>query len=209
VKTKPTGWDRKTDGSDEYKKQLHKAIEKLMKDGFSLPLVKKPTGAGHLFQMRGHEWIADELKGYWERHADIYKHRARVDYRALYLGTIILLLEEEVLKGVNNSDPICRLEAYCEMRKSEHIAYKKMALAREEISSMLAEMDQKLKSPENFDHDVQALINTIPEGQYRNEFAKKVDELIEEEIVKMKNRKYQAKHRYFEKITKGMQLVAE
>lgn len=209
MRVKPTGYDRKKEGSDEYKQYLHKAIEKLTKDGYSLPLVKKPTGPGHLFQVRGHEWIADELRGYWERNCTVYKHRARVEYRALYLGTIMLLTEEEALKGVDNSEVICALEAHCEQRKLEHIEYKKMIMVKEEIVAMLAEMDAKLKTPENFDRDVERLINTIPAGEYRNSFAKKVDEMIEEESHKLKNRKYQAKHRYFEQITKGMRIVED
>ena len=38
---------------------------------------------------------------------------------------------------------------------------------------------------------------------------KKIDEMIEEESHKLKNRKYQAKHRYFEQITKGMRIVED
>jgi hypothetical protein len=207
MKYKPTGYDRKKEGSDEYKQYFQKAIEKLTKDGHSLPLVKKPTGLGYLFQMRGHQWLADDLKGYWERNVKSYQYRARVDYRALYLGAIILFKEEEVLKGVDNSEVICALEAHCEHRKLEHIEYKKMIMAREEIIAMLVEVDAKMKTPENFDNDVERLINTIPAGEYRNIFAKKVDEMIEEESQKLKNRKYQAKHRYFEQLTKGMRIV--
>lgn len=207
MKVKPTGYDRKKDGSDEYKKYIRNAIEKLTKDGFSFPLVKKITGPGKVFQLRGHEWIWDELQGYWERHNKIYKHRSRVDYRALYIGTIILLMEEEALSERDNSMAICDLEAYCELRKSHHAILRKMAISRLEIIELLKEVDNKIINPEEFDRDCQVLINTIPEGDYRNDFARKVDEMIEDESRKLKNRKYQAKHRYFEKIAKGMQIV--
>jgi len=209
MKHKSTGWDRKKEGSDEYKKYLHKAIEKLIKDGHSLPLVSKTTGSTRVFQIRGHEWIWDELEGYWQRHNTIYKHRARSDYRALYLGTIVLLMEEEVLKGVENPEIICALEAYCEVRKSRHSALKKMALARAEIAILLQEVESQVLSTEEFERDVQALINTIPEGDHRNEFSRKIDSMITEETKKLKNRKYQAKHRFFEQLTKGIQIVEE
>lgn len=209
MKYKPVGYDREKESNGEYKNYIHKAIEKLIKDGYGLPVLKKSTGANRNFQFRGHEHVADALQGYWERNKKTYIHRARSDYRALYLGLIVMLKEEELLSGADNSKEISALEIYVEERKTKHILFKKMGLLKQEIVALLTEVDTGLITEQEFDRDVQELISTFKDQETKINFAEIIDNTIIEEVKKLKNRKYQQKRRHFEKLTKGIRIVGQ
>jgi hypothetical protein len=191
----------------EYVRFLSRAIKNIIESGHQLPVLKKATGSLHPFQFRGHIHIADALQGYWERNNKVYAHRAKSDYRALYLGTILILEEEQILGRHDNKDEISKLQVWIEQKKSKHAILKKMSLLRSEVVNLLTEEDNEVISEADFRRDIQELIETFDGKNERNKFAAFVDRVIEEESVKLKNRKRQRKHREFEKLTKGIQSV--
>lgn len=129
---------------DENKKWnpfLKKALHKMHNKKIKLPEVKKATGQTHKFQVTGHSHIADALQGYWERNKKTYTHRAKSDYRALYLGTQLMLLEEELLTGVDNSKDLTKLETFLKEKEYRHKNNKVISSIRNEIRTCIKERE--------------------------------------------------------------------
>jgi len=205
MKAKPTSYD---DGKGIYKDCLEKAVEEIMASGNRLPTLNKITGKTVHFQFRGHERVWNELQGYWERNSKDYLFRARVEYRALYLGMILLLKEEQIISGQDNREELSQLEILIEQRRSQHKSFQKMILLKQEVCYMLEELDAKMISSDNFDRDVMSLINTADNEDNRILLATMIDNIIEDEMGKLKNRNRQRKHRFFERSVKKIQPVS-
>ena len=207
MKHKPSGYEKEQNG--KYKEYLVNAITKMVSDGYRLPELKTTATPSKSFQFRGPEHIWNSLQGYWERNKKVYEFRARVECRATYLGTIVLLMEEELLKNTDNSKRISALEIRITEKKDQHERLNEMATLRKEIIAMLQEIDGRVLTQEKFNLDVTDLINTFSSESDKEYFSKVIDEMIMEEVPKLKNRKYQQKHRQFEMLSKGISLVDE
>ena len=85
-------------------------VKCLESDGFTLPQVKKATPPTTKIQITAHTWLADALQGYWERNQKTYLHRAKSDYRALYLGAMMMFAEEKVLGVIIPDELISKLD---------------------------------------------------------------------------------------------------
>ena len=185
------------------------AIKNMMNDGHKLPAVKKVTGSSKKCQVTAHLHIWDALQGYWERNKRTYTHRAKSDYRALYLGTIVMLEEESLRTGRDNDEAICKLRTWIEAKKYKHAMLEKLAVMKSEIKLLLAEEDGELITHEEFVHECMEMLNTFDNKDERIKMAIALDKIVEEEYVRMKNRKRKAKQRELEKEAKGLQVFGD
>jgi len=196
----------------EYKKQayvpyLKDAIQKMFADGNGFPPVKKATSPTSKLQITGHLWIADALQGYWERHKKEYTHRAKSDYRALYIGTVVMLLEEAAKEGIDNSEDITLLETYIAEQEYRHKTNRKLSTIRSEVKVCLTELAEDVITKESFNEQMKEMAGTLSSLEDENKAMKLVVEIIQQEELKMGNRFRQSKHREFEQYMKGISLV--
>lgn len=208
MKEKPqTKYNEEKNGS--YVSYITTALETMMNEGHKLPVLKKVTGSSKKCQVTAHLHIWDALQGYWERNKRTYTHRAKSDYRALYLGTVVMLEEESVKTGRDNDEIICKLKTWVEAKKYKHATLEKLGIMRTEIKLLLTEEDAGLISHDDFIHECMEMLNTFDNKDERIKMAITLDKVIEEERTRMKNRQYQKKHRELEKQAKGIQVFED
>lgn len=191
----------------EYLPYITTALDKLISDGGKLPEVRKITGPTQKIQITAHLRIADALQGYWERHKKIYVHRSKSDYKILYNGAIMVLKEEELQEGRDNSEEISKLEALIKEKEHKHKINQELSLIKCEVKKLLEERSENIISEEEFNRSVEEMISVFSYSSERIRIGKIVDKIVDEENTRMKNRQYQNKHRHFEKIAKGFSVV--
>ena len=206
-----TGDDEEVQEATKGKKYLHfirEGVTKMLVSGCRFPFVKKVTGSSAKLQMTAHMHISDALQGYWERNKKTYTHRAKSDYRMMYIGVISGLEEEQQLTGYDNSKEISKLQLFLEESEKRHKKYRDVSLLRSEVKILLAEQSAGDISLEIFDKEMERLTNAyaIIIGN-RPKAISIISGLIQEEDTRAGNRIRQAKHRDYEQKSKGIGLV--
>jgi hypothetical protein len=195
----------------KYVGYLFKAVQQLIKANVPLPAMKKTSNTAINFQFRGHAHVMEEIQGYWERHCakSGWKHRAKVMYRCLYLGLVIILFEEELLEGRDNKEALSKLEILTTMKASKHKVLARMIALRGEIASLVKEVDSGIIKKSEFDQEIREIIDTFDDKKDHTRFSIFTDQIIVEERTKQKNNKYQQDHRarQFELEDKGIRAV--
>jgi len=194
-------------GKVDYVPYISEALEKLIDAGGNLPEVKKLTGPTQRLQITAHLHIADALQGYWERHRKEYVHRSKSDYKALYVGVITLLKDEELREEKNNQEEISKLEALIREKEKKHKINREISLIRSETRILLQEREDEIISDEQFYEQLEEMVMVYPEGEHRIRIGKLLDKIIAQEQTKINNLNRQNKHRKMERIAKGIDVV--
>lgn len=194
---------------EEYLPYIRDGLRQLLEDGKRLPPIKKVTAPTSKIQVTAHLHVFDALQGYWERNKKDYIHRAKSDYRALYFGTLFILEEEELLKGVDNSSDISKLETFVREREYRHKINQDQISIRHEVRTSLIEKAEGLISEEEFDRTMKDMLEIYHEPEDKQRIAKFIDAVISEEQTKIGNLIRQQKHREYEKFSKGLREVNE
>ena len=200
--------DPKSKEDKKYLQFAREGIEKMLAAGCRFPFVKKVTGSSAKLQMTAHMHIYDALQGFWERNKKTYTHRAKSDYRMLYIGVILGLEEEEQLTGRDNSKEISKLRLFLEESEKRHKKYRDISLMRAEIKVCLAELASGDITQEIFDDEMKRLTDAYAAiiGD-RPKAISTISCLIQEEDTRAGGRARQAKHREYEQKVKGIALV--
>ena len=192
---------------DSWLPYIRQMVKKLIDSGNRFPIVKKATGATFKFQITGHQWISEILQGYWERNKKIYTHRARSDYRALYLGTIAMLEEETYLTGKDNKEEISQLEGYLEEKEYRHKNNRQKSMLRAEIKTCLAEVESGEISEERFDEEMAETTRVYALDVGEGRAIQDIKIIMEQEEVRHGNRVRQSRHREYERKAKRISVV--
>jgi len=200
--------DSKTEEGKKYLSFIREGIRRMLFFDVRYPFIKKVSGATAKIQLTAHMHVYDSLQGYWERNKNVYVHRAKSDYRALYIGTIHMLEEEQQFRGYDNSKEISKLQLFLEESDKRHKKYRDIALLRAEIKTCLTEQMAEDISQETFDKEMERLTNVYAEIiDDRKKAIKIISKLIQEEDTRAGNRIRQTKHRDYEKKIKGFSVV--
>ncbi|HHT9139136.1 MAG TPA: hypothetical protein ACFYEK_18075 [Candidatus Wunengus sp. YC60] len=178
--------EKLTNETDKETKQAYmpfvkESIKNMLESGARYPFIKKVSGATFKFQLTGHLHLADALQGYWERNRKEYTHRAKSDYRALYIGTIHQLEEETYLNGYDNQKEIAELELYLEEKMHRHKANRNMSMLRAEVKTCITERTNKDISEEDFEDQMEELIQKYAKTTSEERAEKVLNDLILEE----------------------------
>jgi hypothetical protein len=165
----------------EYLPFVVEGIKKMIDAGCRYPFIKKATSPTAKFQMTGHLRIWDALQGYWERNKNQYTHRAKSDYRALYIGTIHQLQEETVLTGRDNSVEVNELELYLREKNHRHKAIRDIASLRAEIKTCIMERSNQELTDDGFEDEMEELIDQYAKIVGTKKSEKTLNDLILEE----------------------------
>lgn len=153
-------------------------IKSMIEAGVRYPFIKKVSGATFKFQLTGHLHLADALQGYWERNKKEYTHRAKSDYRALYIGTIHQLEEETYLNGHDNAKEIAELELYLEEKQYRHKANRNMSMLRAEVKTCIVERTTGEISEEDFEDQMEELIQKYAKTTSEERAEKVLNDII-------------------------------
>lgn len=199
--------DKDSQDPKAYLPFIREGIKKMIESGFRFPFIKKASSPTAKIQVTAHLHISDALQGYWERNKRIYTHRAKSDYRALYLGTIVALEEEMALTGYDNSVEITKLETFLKEKEYRHKANREMAMLRSEIKTCLQERDDGTITEDQFDKMMDELVEMCSVTKTRNRAENLIDSIILEEEKKTGNRNRQSAWRERRKKALGLSVV--
>lgn len=207
--------DNESSSPKAYLPFVKEGIKKMIDAGFRFPFIKKASSPTAKFQLTGHLHIYDALQGYWERNKKIYTHRAKSDYRALYIGTISILEEEALLTGYDNSKEITKLEMFLREKEYRHKTNRDVSMLRSEIRICLQERTNGDITADEFEDQMEELIKTYAKSVSKNSESKehiKATKLVEDTILdeekKAGNRGRAQTWRERQKIALGISVVS-
>jgi len=160
---------------------VKESIKNMIDAGCRYPFIKKVSGTSFKFQLTGHAHLADALQGYWERNKKTYTHRAKSDYRALYIGAIHQLEEETYLNGHDNEKEIIELELFLEEKQHRHKANRDISMLRSEVKICITERIGKEITEDSFENQMEELIAKYALTVGKNRAEKVLNDIILEE----------------------------
>jgi len=178
--------DKESSNPKAYLPFIREGIKTMIESGFRFPFIKKATSPTSKFQLTGHLHIHDALQGYWERNKNVYTHRAKSDYRALYIGTIAMLEEEKILTGYDTSKEITKLEMFLKEKEYRHKTNQDVSMLKSEIRTCLQERTSGDITADGFEDQMEELIKmyakSVSEDSDSPEYIKAV-KLVEDTIL--------------------------
>lgn len=180
----------------EWVEAIGDCIQRLSTDGICLPKIAK-ISHGKKVQLQTHPWLLDRIQGYWERHNSPGEYASLANVHAMmhYRGAIITLKEEQVTKGVGNSEDIDAIQKLVETNAPRHKALKLLANVTHEIDRIIEEWDNGAIDEDEYEASY-SQIREVYSSIVGNERAAWFMGNYEEEAQsKMTNRKRVSKHR--------------
>lgn len=172
--------------SHQYVEEFDKMLEEMAKKGIYLPEVRKATAPTKKLQMTAHAHMDDQIQGYWERHRDKYLTSSKVAYRALYIGMVMMLREEQIMDGIDSDEMFHGLSVLIAENNVLHRRERYLILARNEVKNLISALSHNVFSDallyEKLENLKMPLLNQIDNENEKRMVEEMFDDMVEKEF---------------------------
>lgn len=172
--------------SHQYVEEFDKMLEEMAKKGIYLPEVRKATAPTKKLQMTAHAHMDDQIQGYWERHRDKYLTSSKVAYRALYIGMVMMLREEQIMDGIDSDEMFHGLSVLIAENNVLHRRERYLILARNEAKNLISALSHNVFSDallyEKLENLKMPLLNQIDNENEKRMVEEMFDDMVEKEF---------------------------
>lgn len=172
--------------SHQYVEEFDKMLEEMAKKGIYLPEVRKATAPTKKLQMTAHAHMDDQIQGYWERHRDKYLTSSKVAYRALYIGMVMILREEQIMDGIDSDEMFHGLSVLIAENNVLHRRERYLMLARNEAKNLISALSHNVFSDallyEKLENLKMPLLNQIDNENEKRMVEEMFDDMVEKEF---------------------------
>lgn len=172
--------------SHQYVEEFDKMLEEMSKKGIYLPEVRKATAPTKKLQMTAHAHMDDQIQGYWERHRDKYLTSSKVAYRALYIGMVMMLREEQIMDGIDSDEMFHGLSVLIAENNVLHRRERYLILARNEVKNLISALSHNVFSDallyEKLENLKMPLLNQIDNENEKRMVEEMFDDMVEKEF---------------------------
>ena len=172
--------------SHQYVEEFDKMLEEMAKKGIYLPEVRKATAPTKKLQMTAHAHMDDQIQGYWERHRDKYLTSSKVAYRALYIGMVMMLREEQIMDGIDSDEMFHGLSVLIAENNVLHRRERYLILARNEAKNLISALSHNVFSDallyEKLENLKMPLLNQIDNENEKRMVEEMFDDMVEREF---------------------------
>lgn len=172
--------------SHQYVEEFDKMLEEMAKKGIYLPEVRKATAPTKKLQMTAHAHMDDQIQGYWERHRDKYLTSSKVAYRALYIGMVMMLREEQIMDGIDSDEMFHGLSVLIAENNVLHRRERYLILAKNEVKNLISALSHNVFSDallyEKLENLKMPLLNQIDNEDEKRMVEEMFDDMVEKEF---------------------------
>ena len=172
--------------SHQYVEEFDKMLEGMAKKGIYLPEVRKATAPTKKLQMTAHAHMDDQIQGYWERHRDKYLTSSKVAYRALYIGMVMMLREEQIMDGIDSDEMFHGLSVLIAENNVLHRRERYLILAKNEVKNLISALSHNVFSDallyEKLENLKMPLLNQIDNEDEKRMVEEMFDDMVEKEF---------------------------
>jgi len=172
--------------SHQYVEEFDKMLEEMAKKGIYLPEVRKATAPTKKLQMTAHAHMDDQIQGYWERHRDKYLTSSKVAYRALYIGMVMMLREEQIMDGIDSDEMFHGLSVLIAENNVLHRRERYLILAKNEAKNLISALSHNVFSDallyEKLENLKMPLLNQIDNENEKRMVEEMFDDMVEKEF---------------------------
>lgn len=172
--------------SHQYVEEFDKMLEEMAKKGIYLPEVRKATAPTKKLQMTAHAHMDDQIQGYWERHRDKYLTSSKVAYRALYIGMVMMLREEQIMDGIDSDEMFHGLSVLIAENNVLHRRERYLILAKNEVKNLISALSHNVFSDallyEKLENLKMPLLNQIDNENEKRMVEEMFDDMVEKEF---------------------------
>ena len=172
--------------SHQYVEEFDKMLEEMAKKGIYLPEVRKATAPTKKLQMTAHAHMDDQIQGYWERHRDKYLTSSKVAYRALYIGMVMMLREEQIMDGIDSDEMFHGLSVLIAENNVLHRRERYLILAKNEVKNLISALSHNVFSDallyEKLENLKMPLLNQIDNENEKRMVEEMFDDMVEREF---------------------------
>jgi len=172
--------------SHQYVEEFDKMLEGMAKKGIYLPEVRKATAPTKKLQMTAHAHMDDQIQGYWERHRDKYLTSSKVAYRALYIGMVMMLREEQIMDGIDSDEMFHGLSVLIAENNVLHRRERYLILAKNEVKNLISALSHNVFSDallyEKLENLKMPLLNQIDNENEKRMVEEMFDDMVEKEF---------------------------
>lgn len=172
--------------SHQYVEEFDKMLEEMAKKGIYLPEVRKATAPTKKLQMTAHAHMDDQIQGYWERHRDKYLTSSKVAYRALYIGMVMMLREEQIMDGIDSDEMFHGLSVLIAENNVLHRRERYLILAKNEAKNLISALSHNVFSDallyEKLENLKMPLLNQIDNENEKRMVEEMFDDMVEREF---------------------------
>lgn len=172
--------------SHQYVEEFDKMLEEMAKKGIYLPEVRKATAPTKKLQMTAHAHMDDQIQGYWERHRDKYLTSSKVAYRALYIGMVMMLREEQIMDGIDSDEMFHGLSVLIAENNVLHRRERYLILAKNEVKNLISALSHNVFSDallyQKLENLKMPLLNQIDNENEKRMVEEMFDDMVEKEF---------------------------
>lgn len=136
--------------------------------------------------MTAHAHMDDQIQGYWERHRDKYLTSSKVAYRALYIGMVMMLREEQIMDGIDSDEMFHGLSVLIAENNVLHRRERYLILAKNEAKNLISALSHNVFSDallyEKLENLKMPLLNQIDNENEKRMVEEMFDDMVEKEF---------------------------